>query len=106
MARKLSNTVSDLYAGMRLDSYLFEAGLYPTRSKAVKQIEAGKVFLNGKEPTKKDIVNETKTNNAIDDRNERSAWRMRFHVGLHYLVANTPKHDHHPEQEIVASCFA
>ena len=57
MARKLSNTVSDLYAGMRLDSYLFEAGLYPTRSKAVKQIEAGKVFLNGKEPTKKDIVN-------------------------------------------------
>ena len=45
MARKLSNTVSDLYAGMRLDSYLFEAGLYPTRSKAVKQIEAGKVFL-------------------------------------------------------------
>jgi len=58
MARKLSNTVSDLYAGMRLDSYLFEAGLYPTRSKAVKQIEAGKVFLNGKEPTKKDIVNE------------------------------------------------
>ena len=37
---------------------LFEAGLYPTRSKAVKQIEAGKVFLNGKEPTKKDIVNE------------------------------------------------
>lgn len=44
---KLSNTVSDLYAGMRLDSYLFEAGLYPTRSKAVKQIEAGKVFLNG-----------------------------------------------------------
>ena len=41
MARKLSNTVSDLYAGMRLDSYLFEAGLYPTRSKAVKQIEAG-----------------------------------------------------------------
>ena len=57
-------------------------------------------------PCRAEIVNETKTNNAIDDRNERSAWRMRFHVGLHYLVANTPKHDHHPEQEIVASCFA
>lgn len=56
MARSLSNTVTELYAGMRLDSYLFEAGLYPTRSKAVKQIEAGKVFLNGKEPTKKDLV--------------------------------------------------
>lgn len=56
MARSLSNTVSDLYAGMRLDSYLFEAGLYPSRSKAVKQIEMGKVFLNGNTPTKKDIV--------------------------------------------------
>lgn len=58
MARTLSNTVSSLYEGMRLDSYLFEAGLYPTRSKAVKQIEAGKVFLNGSEPTKKDLVSE------------------------------------------------
>lgn len=58
MARSLSNTVTDLYAGMRIDSYLFEAGLYPTRSKAVKQIEAGKVFLNGKTPTKKDLVND------------------------------------------------
>ena len=57
MARSLSNTVSNLYEGMRLDSYLFESGLYPTRSKAVKQIEAGKVFLNGKEPTKKSLVN-------------------------------------------------
>ena len=56
MARSLSNTVSDLYGGMRLDSYLFEAGLYPTRSKAVKQIEAGKVFLNGESPSKKDLV--------------------------------------------------
>lgn len=56
MARSLSNTVSDRYAGMRIDSYLFEAGLYPSRSKAVKQIESGKVFLNGDAPTKKDIV--------------------------------------------------
>lgn len=56
MARSLSNTVTDLYEGMRLDSYLFEAGLYPTRSKAVKQIEAGKVFLNGDTPTKKSLV--------------------------------------------------
>lgn len=56
MARSLSNTVSDRYAGMRIDSYLFEAGLYPSRSKAVKQIESGKVFLNGNAPTKKDIV--------------------------------------------------
>ena len=57
-------------------------------------------------PCRAEIMNETKANNAIDDRNERSAWRVRFHVGLGYLVANTPKHDHHPEQEIVASCFA
>lgn len=57
MTRSLSNKVTDLYAGMRLDSYLFEAGLYPTRSKAVKQIESGKVFLNGKQPSKKELVN-------------------------------------------------
>lgn len=57
MARNLSNTVSENYAGMRLDSYLFESGLYPTRSKAAAQIKAGKVFLNGNEPTKKDLVN-------------------------------------------------
>lgn len=56
MARTLSITVSDLYADMRLDSFLFESGLYPSRSKAVKQIEAGKVFVNGKPTTKKTLV--------------------------------------------------
>lgn len=57
MARSLSATVSEVYSGMRLDSFLFEAGLYPSRSKAVKQIEAGVVFVNGENPTKKTIVN-------------------------------------------------
>ncbi len=56
MARSLSTTVSALYANMRLDSFLFESGLYPSRSKAVKQIEAGKVFINGKQSTKKTLV--------------------------------------------------
>ena len=56
MARTLSVTVSENYADMRLDSFLFESGLYPSRSKAVKQIESGKVFVNGNEPTKKTIV--------------------------------------------------
>ncbi len=56
MARSLSCTVSDMYDNMRLDSFLFEAGLYESRSKAVKQIEAGKVFVGGKTPTKKTIV--------------------------------------------------
>lgn len=56
MARTLSVTVSENYADMRLDSFLFESGLYPSRSKAVKQIESGKVFVNGNGPTKKTIV--------------------------------------------------
>lgn len=56
MARSLSTTVSEAYGDMRLDSFLFEAGHYESRSKAVKQIEAGKVFVNGAEPTKKTIV--------------------------------------------------
>lgn len=56
MARSLSTTVTDVYADMRLDSFLFESGLYPSRSKAVKQIEAGCVFVNGDAPTKKTIV--------------------------------------------------
>lgn len=56
MARSLSTTVADAYNDMRLDSFLFEAGLYESRSKAVKQIEAGKVFVNGDTPTKKTKV--------------------------------------------------
>ena len=52
----LSNTVDELHAGMRLDSYLFESDLYPSRSFAIKQIEAGKVFLNGDAVTKKTLV--------------------------------------------------
>lgn len=56
MARSLSVTVSDVYDNMRLDSFLFESGLYESRSKAVKQIEAGKVFVGGETPTKKTIV--------------------------------------------------
>lgn len=58
MARNLSATVSSVYSGMRLDSFLFESGLYPSRSKAVKHIEAGKVFVNGSTSSKKTIVNE------------------------------------------------
>lgn len=56
MARSLSTTVGDIYDNMRLDSFLFEAGLYESRSKAVKQIEAGCVFVNGATPTKKTLV--------------------------------------------------
>lgn len=56
MARSLSATVGDVYDDMRLDSFLFEAGLYESRSKAVKQIEAGRVFVNGSTPTKKTLV--------------------------------------------------
>lgn len=56
MARSLSTTVTELYDNMRLDSYLFESGCYESRSKAVKQIEAGKVFVNGNTPTKKTLV--------------------------------------------------
>ena len=42
MARSLSTTVTDRYDNMRLDSFLFESGLYESRSKAVKQIRSGK----------------------------------------------------------------
>lgn len=58
MTRSLSTTVSDLYANMRLDSFLFESGLYPSRSKAAKQIERGKVFVNGETSTKKTLLDE------------------------------------------------
>lgn len=44
MARSLSTTVTEAYNDMRLDSFLYESGLYESRSKAVKQIEAGKVL--------------------------------------------------------------
>ena len=47
MARSLSTTVMQAYDNMRLDSFLYESGLYESRSKAVKQIEAGKVFVGG-----------------------------------------------------------
>lgn len=56
MARSLSTTVTQAYDNMRLDSFLYESGLYESRSKAVKQIEAGKVFVGGETPTKKTIV--------------------------------------------------
>lgn len=56
MARSLSTTVTENYDNMRLDSFLYESGLYESRSKAVKQIEAGKVFVGGEAPTKKTIV--------------------------------------------------
>ena len=56
MARTLSTVVNYIYSDMRLDSFLFESGLYPSRSKAVKQIEAGNVFVNGEPSTKKMIV--------------------------------------------------
>lgn len=56
MSHKLSQTVDENFDGMRLDSFLFESGLYPSRSQAVKQIEAGNVFVNGEEPSKKTII--------------------------------------------------
>ncbi len=56
MARSLSATVGEAYDDMRLDSFLFESGLYESRSKAVKQIEAGRVCVNGSTPSKKTLV--------------------------------------------------
>ena len=56
MARSLSTTVTDRYDYMRLDSFLFESGLYESRSKAVKQIEAGKVVVGGQTPNKITLV--------------------------------------------------
>lgn len=56
MARSLLTTVTEAYNDMRLDSFLYESGLYESRSKAVKQIEAGKVFVGGQTPTKKTLV--------------------------------------------------
>lgn len=56
MARSLSTTVTEAYNDMRLDSFLYESGLYESRSKAVKQIEAGRVFVGGQTPTKKTLV--------------------------------------------------
>lgn len=58
MSHMLSQTVSAAYDDMRLDSFLFESGLYPSRSKAVKQIEAGAVFVNGEPQNKKSKVHE------------------------------------------------
>lgn len=58
MAHMCSVTVDDLHANMRLDSFLFESGLYPSRSQAVKHIEAGHVFVNGNKPTKKTLLNQ------------------------------------------------
>ena len=54
----LSLTVAAAYDDMRLDSYLFEAGLYGSRSKAAKQVESGKVFVNGEQAAKKLKVRE------------------------------------------------
>lgn len=56
MPRSLSTTVTPAYDAMRLDSFLFESGLYASRSKAAKQIEGGHVFVNGVAPTKKTLV--------------------------------------------------
>ncbi len=56
MTHNLSITVEPRYDGMRIDSFLYESSCYPTRSKAVKFIEQGKVFLNGEQPTKKSLV--------------------------------------------------
>lgn len=58
MVRTLSTTVTEVYSGMRIDSFLFEGGYYPSRSKAVKQIEAEKVYINGSIPSKKTLVNQ------------------------------------------------
>ena len=56
MARSLSTTVTEAYDNMRLDSFLFESGLYESRSKAVKQIEAGKVFVGGETKNTKPMI--------------------------------------------------
>ena len=48
MARSLSTTVTEAYNDMRLDYFLYESGLYESRSKAVNHIEAGKVFVGGR----------------------------------------------------------
>lgn len=57
MARMLSSKVAAADAGMRLDAYLARNDCYSSRSLAAKQIDAGKVLLNGKTCSKKDQVN-------------------------------------------------
>lgn len=47
MAKSLSILVDEALAGLRLDVALTQAEAYESRSQAAKQIEAGRVFLNG-----------------------------------------------------------
>ncbi len=56
MARQLLHIVTADEAGQRLDTVLAQAGCYASRSAAAKYIEAGAVFVNGKEPQKRSIV--------------------------------------------------
>ncbi|ACU94352.1 pseudouridine synthase, RluA family [Cryptobacterium curtum DSM 15641] len=56
MASQFSLIVTQADAGMRLDSLLAVSGAYPSRSAAVKQIEAGKVLVNGLARSKRSIV--------------------------------------------------
>lgn len=56
MPRQLLHTVSPEESGMRLDAALALSGCYASRSMAAKHIEAGEVFLNGKQPQKRTEV--------------------------------------------------
>lgn len=56
MPRLLSRTVDADAAGMRLDAFLAKSGAYPSRSSAAKQVEAGKVVVNGAACSKKTAV--------------------------------------------------
>ena len=56
MPKSLLATVPTDDDGLRLDAFLAKANCYTSRSAAAKQIEAEKVFLNGKICSKKTIV--------------------------------------------------
>lgn len=56
MARQICHVIASDQAGQRLDSVLAQAGLYPSRSAAVKAIESGFVLVNGVPASKKHSV--------------------------------------------------
>ncbi len=56
MARSFGITVKADDSGKRLDTFLADAQCYPSRSSAVKAIDAGKVFVNGSVVSKKHVV--------------------------------------------------
>lgn len=56
MTRYLKHIASSDDAGMRLDTMLYDRGIYESRSAAARAVEAGEVLVNGLEVAKKHIL--------------------------------------------------